>query len=69
MSNGVFEVKPTSGDTFLAGEDFDNRLLNYVLQQFEKESGVNLKTDHSAMSIIWTNKWVNRIQCVIYSSV
>ena len=38
MSGGVFEVKATNGDTFLGGEDFDNALLTYLVNEFKKES-------------------------------
>ncbi len=38
MSGGVFEVKATNGDTFLGGEDFDNTLLQYLVNEFKKES-------------------------------
>ncbi len=37
MSGGVFEVKATNGDTFLGGEDFDNALLTYLVNEFKKE--------------------------------
>ena len=37
MSGGVFEVKATNGDTFLGGEDFDNALLQYLIDEFKKE--------------------------------
>ncbi len=37
ISGGVFEVKATNGDTFLGGEDFDNALLQYMIQEFKKE--------------------------------
>jgi len=49
ISNGVFEVKATNGDTFLGGEDFDNELVNYLLAEFKKESGVDLKNDRLAL--------------------
>ena len=41
----VFEVKSTNGDTFLGGEDFDQRLVNYLADEFKKESGIDLKSD------------------------
>jgi molecular chaperone DnaK len=44
-----FEVLATNGDTFLGGEDFDQRLIDYVIDEFKKESGVNLKTDVLAL--------------------
>ncbi|PPQ63030.1 hypothetical protein CVT24_005976 [Panaeolus cyanescens] len=49
MQKGVFEVKSTNGDTHLGGEDFDVKLVDYVLEQFKKESGVDLKGDRMAI--------------------
>ena len=43
LENGVFQVRSTNGDTFLGGEDFDNRIINHLLEQFEAESGVDLR--------------------------
>ncbi len=44
-----FEVLATNGDTFLGGEDFDQRLIDYIIDEFKKESGVNLKADVLAL--------------------
>ncbi|MGD9522110.1 MAG: Hsp70 family protein, partial [Tepidiphilus sp.] len=44
-----FEVLSTNGDTFLGGEDFDNRLMDYIVEEFKKEQGVDLKKDPLAM--------------------
>lgn len=49
LGDGVFEVKSTNGDTHLGGEDFDNRIVNHLLEEFKKESGINLKDDKAAM--------------------
>lgn len=49
LGDGVFEVKSTNGDTHLGGEDFDNRIVNYFLEEFKKEHGVDLKGDNAAM--------------------
>lgn len=49
LGDGVFEVKSTNGDTHLGGEDFDNRIVNYLMEEFKKEHGVNLKGDNAAM--------------------
>ncbi|MBO5442893.1 MAG: molecular chaperone DnaK [Alphaproteobacteria bacterium] len=49
IGDGVFEVKSTNGDTFLGGEDFDQRLLNYLAEEFKKESGIDLKNDRLAL--------------------
>jgi molecular chaperone DnaK len=46
---GVFEVRATNGDTFLGGEDFDNRILDYLVEEFKKESGINVKKDPLAL--------------------
>jgi molecular chaperone DnaK len=48
-SDGVFEVKATNGDTFLGGEDFDYRLINYFSEEFKKETGVDLRGDTMAL--------------------
>lgn len=48
-SDGVFEVKATNGDTFLGGEDFDYRIINYLAEEFKKETGVDLKKDQMAL--------------------
>lgn len=49
LGDGVFEVKSTNGDTHLGGEDFDNRIMNYFMDEFKKEHGVDLKGDNAAM--------------------
>ena len=49
IGDGVFEVKSTNGDTFLGGEDFDQRLVTYLADEFKKESGIDLKNDRLAL--------------------
>jgi molecular chaperone DnaK len=49
ISGGVFEVKATNGDTMLGGEDFDETLLRYIIQEFKKQSGIDLSGDRLAM--------------------
>ena len=49
IGDGVFEVKSTNGDTFLGGEDFDQRLVNYLTEEFKKETGIDLKGDRLAL--------------------
>ncbi|ASY71138.1 molecular chaperone DnaK [Sinorhizobium fredii] len=49
IGDGVFEVKSTNGDTFLGGEDFDMRLVEYLASEFKKEQGVDLKNDKLAL--------------------
>lgn len=49
IGDGVFEVKSTNGDTFLGGEDFDMRVLNYLVEEFKKQTGIDLKKDPLAL--------------------
>ena len=49
IGDGVFEVKSTNGDTFLGGEDVDMRILDYLVEEFKKTSGINLKNDPLAL--------------------
>ena len=49
IDDGLFEVKSTNGDTFLGGEDFDMRIVEYLASQFKKENGVDLKNDKMAL--------------------
>ena len=49
IDDGLFEVKSTNGDTFLGGEDFDMRIVNYLADQFKKENGVDLTKDKMAL--------------------
>ena len=49
IDDGLFEVKSTNGDTFLGGEDFDMRIVNYLAAEFKKDNGVDLKNDKMAL--------------------
>ena len=49
LGDGVFEVKSTNGDTFLGGEDFDNAIVDYLVAEFKKDNGIDLKTDKLAL--------------------
>ena len=49
IGDGVFEVKSTNGDTFLGGEDFDQRIVNYLADEFKKENGIDLRSDRLAL--------------------
>ncbi|MDW8341529.1 MAG: molecular chaperone DnaK [Geminicoccaceae bacterium] len=49
IGDGVFEVKSTNGDTFLGGEDFDKRLIDYIADEFKKEHGIDLRNDRLAL--------------------
>ena len=49
IGDGVFEVKSTNGDTFLGGEDFDNRVIDYLADEFKREQGIDLRRDKLAL--------------------
>ena len=49
IGDGVFEVKATNGDTFLGGEDFDQRIMDYLADEFKKEQGIDLRKDRLAL--------------------
>ena len=49
LGDGVFEVKSTNGDTHLGGEDFDNIIVNYLIDEFKAESGIDIRNDAAAM--------------------
>jgi molecular chaperone DnaK len=49
IGDGVFEVKATNGDTFLGGEDFDKRIIDYLADEFRKENGIDLRKDRLAL--------------------
>jgi molecular chaperone DnaK len=49
IGDGVFEVRSTNGDTFLGGEDFDKRIIDYLADEFKKENGIDLRNDRLAL--------------------
>lgn len=49
LGEGVFEVKSTNGDTFLGGDDFDQRVMQWIVDEFKKESGIDLRNDRMAL--------------------
>jgi molecular chaperone DnaK len=49
LSSGVFEVKSTNGDTFLGGEDFDQRIVDYIAKRFQEQNGIDLRKDRMAL--------------------
>jgi molecular chaperone DnaK len=49
IGDGVFEVKATNGDTFLGGEDFDQRIIDYLADEFRKDQGIDLRSDRMAL--------------------
>ncbi len=49
IGDGVFEVKSTNGDTFLGGEDFDQKVIDYLADEFRKDQGIDLRKDRMAL--------------------
>ena len=49
MGDNVVEVRATNGDTFLGGEDFDQRIINWLVEEFKKENGIDLSKDSMAL--------------------
>ncbi len=49
VGEGVFQVRATSGDTFLGGDDFDQRVMDYLIEQFQKDNGIDLRNDRQAL--------------------
>ena len=49
VGEGVFQVRSTSGDTFLGGDDFDQRIIDYIADEFQRENGINLRKDRQAL--------------------
>ena len=49
VGEGVFQVRSTSGDTFLGGDDFDQRIMDYLIQEFKKDNGIDLSSDRQAL--------------------
>jgi molecular chaperone DnaK len=49
VGDGVFEVRATNGDTFLGGDDFDERIINWIADEFKKEQGIDLRNDRQAL--------------------
>uniref|UniRef100_A0A8C0ZEB8 Stress-70 protein, mitochondrial n=1 Tax=Cyanistes caeruleus TaxID=156563 RepID=A0A8C0ZEB8_CYACU len=67
IQKGVFEVKSTNGDTFLGGEDFDQALLQYIVKEFKRETGVDLTKDNMALQRV--REASEKAKCELSSSV
>ncbi|MGB5295982.1 MAG: molecular chaperone DnaK, partial [Thermoanaerobaculia bacterium] len=66
LSHGVFEVKATSGDTYLGGEDFDQRVMDWLIREFQTESGIDLRADRMALQRL--KEAAERAKCELSSS-
>jgi molecular chaperone DnaK len=67
LGDGVFEVKATNGDTFLGGEDFDQRVIDYLADEFKKDQGIDLRKDRMALQRL--KEAAEKAKCELSSSV
>lgn len=67
IQKGVFEVKSTNGDTMLGGEDFDNYIVNFLVEEFKKEQGLDIRKDPMAMQRL--KEAAEKAKCELSSSV
>ena len=67
IGDGVFEVKSTNGDTFLGGEDFDGRVMDYLAEEFRKEQGIDLRKDKLALQA-WLKEAAEKAKIELSSS-
>ncbi len=67
LGDGVFEVKSTNGDTFLGGEDFDQRIIDYLADEFKKEQGIDLRSDKMALQRL--KEAAEKAKCELSSSM
>ena len=66
MNNGVFEVLSTSGNTYLGGEDFDERIMNWMADQFHQDTGIDLRKDRLALQRL--KEAAERAKCELSSA-
>jgi molecular chaperone DnaK len=66
LGDGVFEVKSTNGDTFLGGEDFDQRVIDYLADEFKKDQGIDLRKDRMALQRL--KEAAERAKCELSSA-
>src|SRR5439155_5307799 len=67
VGDGVFEVKSTNGDTFLGGDDFDQRIMDYLADEFRKDQGVDLRKDRMALQRL--KEAAEKAKCELSSSM
>jgi len=67
LGDGVFEVKATNGDTFLGGEDFDQRIIDYLADEFKKDQGIDLRKDRMALQRL--KEAAEKAKCELSSSM
>ena len=67
IGEGIFEVKSTSGDTFLGGDDFDQRIINWLIDNFKKDQGIDLSKDQMALQRL--KEAAEKAKCELSSSI
>ena len=67
LSEGIFEVKSTAGDTYLGGEDFDQRIIDWLIAEFRNETGIDLRADRMALQRL--KEAAERAKCELSSAV
>jgi molecular chaperone DnaK len=67
LGDGVFEVKATNGDTFLGGEDFDQKIIDYLADEFKKDQGIDLRNDRMALQRL--KEAAEKAKCELSSSM
>src|SRR6202007_292883 len=67
LGDGIFEVKATNGDTFLGGEDFDQRVIDYLADEFKKDQGIDLRKDRMALQRL--KEAAEKAKCELSSSM
>jgi molecular chaperone DnaK len=66
LSQGIFEVRSTAGDTFLGGEDFDQRIMDWLISDFQQETGIDLRSDRMALQRL--KEAAERAKCELSSA-
>jgi len=67
LGDGVFEVKSTNGDTFLGGEDFDQKIIDWIADEFKKDQGIDLRKDKMALQRL--KEAAEKAKCELSSSM
>ena len=72
IQKGVFEVKSTNGNTFLGGEDFDNHLLQYLVNEFKRDQGIDLSKVAAFLQFLFSSIFITYLidfHCVVFNPI
>src|SRR5262249_23609272 len=67
LADGIFEVKATAGDTYLGGEDFDQRIMDWLIQEFQNECAIDLRNDRMALQRL--KEAAERAKCELSAAI